>query len=186
MQLIYQGKTSACLPKVKFPSGWHITCTLNHWSNEEKTKEYIQKVILPYVESKRKELNLPQHFPALAIFDVFKGQTTREVFQLLEDNHIYVVSIPANCMDRLQPMDLSVNKCIKDFMKKEFAAWYSEKVYEKLDEEVEEQTPVDLRLSVMKPLGAQWLINAFNYLLSNNEIVVNGFKASGIFDILIN
>ena len=30
-QLIYQGKTSACLPKYKFPSDWHITCTPNHW-----------------------------------------------------------------------------------------------------------------------------------------------------------
>ena len=123
---------------------------------------------------------MPQHFPAVAIFDVFKGQTTPSIFQLLEENHIYVVSIPANCTNCLQPMDLSVNKCIKDFLKKEFTTWYSEKVYA---EHFEEQTPVDLRLSVMKPIGAQWLINAFDYLVSHNDIIVNGFKASGIVDI---
>ena len=48
----------------------------------------------------------------------------------------------------------------------------------------ETPVPVDLHLSVLKPLGAQWLINTFNYLVSNNDIIVNGFKASGISDIV--
>jgi len=34
LQLIYQG--SACLPRYKFLDVWHVTCTLNHWSNEDK------------------------------------------------------------------------------------------------------------------------------------------------------
>ncbi len=79
-------------------------------------------------------------------------------------------------------MDLSVNKCIKDFLRKEFNGWYSSQVYKQLDNN--EQTPVDLPLSVLKPLGAQWLINTFNYLVANNDIIINGFKASGISDIL--
>ena len=33
-QLIYAGKTSKCLPKVNFPSDWHVTCTQNHWVNK--------------------------------------------------------------------------------------------------------------------------------------------------------
>lgn len=33
-QLIYQGKTSQCLPCVEFPDEWHITYSINHWSNE--------------------------------------------------------------------------------------------------------------------------------------------------------
>ena len=43
-QLIYQGKTSACLPRYSFPDDWHVTCTPNHWSNEDKMKEYIEPV----------------------------------------------------------------------------------------------------------------------------------------------
>ena len=42
-QLIYQGKTKACLQKHQFPSGWHISHTPNHWSNEETMKEYVLK-----------------------------------------------------------------------------------------------------------------------------------------------
>ena len=47
--LIYQGTTAACLPRTKFPVNWHITCSPNHWANEVTTKEYIQRIINPYV-----------------------------------------------------------------------------------------------------------------------------------------
>ena len=42
-QLIYKGTTHRCLPTVQFPSGWHITCNENHWSNECTMKAYIKK-----------------------------------------------------------------------------------------------------------------------------------------------
>jgi len=102
-QLIYTGKTTACLPNVEFPKDWLLSYTPNHWSNEDKTKEYLQSVIIPYVRRKRQELHLSDAFPALAIFDVFKGQTTDGVYQMLRHNNIYVVNIPAKCTDKLQP-----------------------------------------------------------------------------------
>ena len=91
LQLIYAGKTTACLPNAKFPKDWLLSYTPNHWSNEDKTKEYIQSVIIPYVQRKRKELSLVVTFPALAIFDVFKGHTTDAVFRMLRDNHIFML-----------------------------------------------------------------------------------------------
>ena len=45
-QLIYQGKTTRCLPHYDFPAGWHLTYSPNHWSNEETMKEYIKHIIL--------------------------------------------------------------------------------------------------------------------------------------------
>ena len=75
-QLIYQGKTTACLPRYKFPDNWHITCTTNHWWIEETMIEYIKKIIIPYVQQKRNELKLSQAQAALALFDVFRGQQT--------------------------------------------------------------------------------------------------------------
>ena len=152
LQLIYAGKTTACLPNAKFPKDWLLSYIPNHWSNEDKTKEYIQSVIIPYVQRKRKELSLAVTFPALAVFDVFKGQTTDAVFRMLRDNHIYVISIPANCTDKLQPMDLSVNKALKQSMKQQFSQWYSSMIYQNFTDEV--PPPIDLRMSIMKPLGA--------------------------------
>ena len=110
LQVIYQEKTSACLPHYKFPEDWHETYTPNHWSNEEKMKEYLEKIIIPYINRKRKEMKVSANQPALAIFDVFKGQQTEDMAKLLEENNINVLSVPANYTDCLQPMDLSVNK----------------------------------------------------------------------------
>ena len=56
-KLIYQDKTTACLPpRTRFPSDWHITFTPTHWANESTTLAYIEKIILPYVQGKRKRL----------------------------------------------------------------------------------------------------------------------------------
>ena len=64
--------------------------------------------------------------PALVIMDNFKGQVTPNINSLLEENNIHVVLLPANTTDRLQPMDISVNKPAKDFLRKKFQNWYSE------------------------------------------------------------
>ena len=155
-QLIYQGKTKACLPQYKFPSDWDITFTPNHWSNEEKMKEYLEKIIIPYIRQTRMELKLSPDYPVLAIFDVFKGQVTKDIFSKLEENNIHIVKVPANCTDRLQPMDLSINKAVKEFMRGKFQMWYAVEVEKKLQLGVDElalELP-DLRMSVMKPLGA--------------------------------
>lgn len=74
LQIIYQGKTKKCLPSVDFPKDRHVTHTPNHWANEVTTEDYINKILIPYVEKKRKDLAVDS--PALVIFDRFRGQCT--------------------------------------------------------------------------------------------------------------
>ena len=78
-QLVYEGKTPCCIPQVKFPRNWDVTYTDNHWCNESTMKDYIHKIILPYVQKKREELTLSVDYPALVLFDNFKGQCTTEL-----------------------------------------------------------------------------------------------------------
>ena len=61
-------------------------------------------------------------------FDNFKAQCTDGILQLLEDNNIDTIFVPANCTGELQPMDLSVNKSVKDFLRTKFQEWYSSEV----------------------------------------------------------
>ncbi len=72
IQLIYAGKTKRCHPKFDFPQDWCITNSPNHWSTEATMLEYIEEVILPFVEKTRKNLGVSANQPALAIFDHFK------------------------------------------------------------------------------------------------------------------
>ena len=131
-QLIYKGKTERCHPKVAVPDGWDAWHSDNHWSTEAAMKRYIEKIIVPFVTHKRLTLNLKATHPALAIFDCFRGQTTPAILDLLKMHNIRFVIIPANCMDKLQPMDVSINKPLKDEMKSRFQLWYASEVQKQL------------------------------------------------------
>ncbi len=54
--------------------------------------------------------------------DNFKGQITPKVSEYLEKNdiHVHVCLLLPNTTDRLQPMDISVNKPAKDFLRRKF------------------------------------------------------------------
>ena len=71
-QLIYQGKTPKCLPPLySTPSDWDITFTENHWANETTVMRYLEKILFPYFEAKRAELQLSADYPCLVVFDRF-------------------------------------------------------------------------------------------------------------------
>ena len=91
------------------------------------------------------------------LFDTFRGQCVQSVLDLLKENNIFYILIPPNTTDKLHPFDLSVNKSAKDFMKSKFQEWCSNMIEKQLEDEVEEE--VDMRLSIMKPLSAKWIID---------------------------
>ncbi len=174
IQLIYKGKTKKCLPTYSFPSDWHITFSHNHWSNENTMEDYIKGILIPYVQKKRAELKLSSDQKALVLFDKFKGQCTSSILQLLEDNDISVVMVPANCTDRLQPLDVSVNKAAKNFLRGKFQDWYATQLCDQLKAAGGGNAKfVDLKLSIMKPLGAKWMVSMYDYFLSKPEIIRN-------------
>lgn len=137
---------------------------------------------MPYVSAQRKELGLSQTYPALVIFDYFRGQCLPSIIKLLAENNIYHVLVPANCTDRLQPLDLSVNKAAKDYMKGKFQEWYATVILGQMEAGIVEA--VDMRLSLMKPLVAKWVIEMYEDFVSRPNLFINGFREAGIIDIL--
>lgn len=147
---------------------------------------YIKNVIRPYVDNVKDELDLPLAQKALVIFDCFRGQITEKFLSTLESNHLVYVTVPPNCTDKLQPMDLSVNKCAKDYLKKEFQTWYANEVARKVGKDFENigKITVDLSLTNMKPLGAKWIVKLHDYLSVHPDIIRNGFVAAGISEVV--
>ena len=94
-----------------------MTFTSNHRSNEEKSIQFLYKIIFPCCESKKKELGLPEDQKSLLIYNAFAGQITEKVKARVEENHYVVVYVPKNMTDQFQPMDLTVNGPTKAFLK---------------------------------------------------------------------
>ncbi|KAJ8306699.1 hypothetical protein KUTeg_015740 [Tegillarca granosa] len=181
MQLIYGGKTDMCHPKFSFPSSFNITHSENHWANAETMAEYINKIIVPYIDSVKDEKDFSIRQKSLVIFDCFRGQITDEFLSLLNKESILYATIPPNCTDKLQPMDLSVNKCAKDFLKEQFQQYYANEVIKQQEKGISvEEIKIDLSLTNLKPLGARWLLKLYHFLKSNPDTIYNGFHKAGI------
>ena len=61
-------------------------------------------------------------------------------------------------------------------MRSSFHKWYAHQVKSQNGN----HEPVDLRLSLLKPLGARWFIDAFSHIQANPSIIKNGFLKAGI------
>lgn len=181
MQIVYKGKTERCHPKYNFPIDWSITHSPNHWSTEQTMLEYVGDIIVPYVKRQRELLG--EEKSAVVIMDNFTGQVTTAVKDLLEKNDINICLLPANTTDRLQPLDVSVNKPAKDFLRNKFEEWYTEQVMKQLegqDLDTSLLVPIDVSSAVMKEVSAKWLTDLAEYMANNPQIVVNGFEKTGI------
>ena len=180
-QLIYQGNTTSCHPKVTFPGKWNVTHSDNHWSNEKTMLEYLDCVIIPYVVETRNALDLPEDQPALCIFDVFAAHRCSTVLGKLQSNNIHQVFIPAGCTGELQPLDVGVNDRFKNLMKNSFSRWYATEVKEAMDCGVNiSEIKIDLKASLMKPLNANWIITAITTLSESTELIRKPFQTVGI------
>ena len=91
--------------------------------------------------------------------------------------------IPANCTDKLQHLDVSVNKATKELLQRQFENSYAKQICEHLKDDTPVR-PVNLRLSVVKPIRAEWMKGLYDYLKAKPEIILNGFKRGGIVDYL--
>ena len=88
---------------------------------------------------------------------MFKGQVTKQVKDLLNENNIKLQKVPANLTDLFQPLDVQggPNGHAKRFMKNKFTLWYADQIKSELDKGKKiEEIDISMKLSVLKPLHA--------------------------------
>ena len=185
IQLIYAGKTKKSLPRVKFPASFSLSANPKHYSNETESVKILNDIIIPYVKNQREKLGLQKDHYALLIMDVFKGQMTSKVLKVLKDNHILLQSVPANFTYLFQPLDVQggPNGFVKRLMKKKFSEWYTGKIMQGLDEGKQlAEIEVPLKLSIVKPLHAKWIMEMYNVMTSDEgrNVCLKAWEVSGI------
>ena len=185
-QLIYEGKTERCHPSFTFPEKWDIWHSESHWCTHTTMTRYVEMVLEPWLECCREELALSPTQRALVVLDVYKAHRTSDVLGVLKEAGFELVFVPGNCTSELQPLDVAVNSRFKAVLKERFTVWYADRVQSAIRshpsdvQDAIESVQPDLRLSVMKPLHAQWITEAFDTVQQNTDIVRNGWLQSGI------
>ena len=150
--------------KVKFPESFHITHSDNPY-------------IFPYIKSKCKGLKLPENAKMWLIFDVFKEQTMSAVNDLQKKNDIIAIHVRNNQTNLFQPLDISANKSAKCFITEKYQDWYAKKVLQQLNRGVAaHNVKVDVKLSIMRPLHAQWITEMYHHLKRSKQIEISGFR----------
>ena len=116
--------------------------------------------------------------------DAFKGQYTDGVKKKLHSLSIKMVQVPANMTHFFQPLDLKVNRVAKQHTEISFVKYYSDCVAKQLKSG--NDIEVDLRLTVVKPLQVQWLVDMYNYFSTapGKEAILKGWKKAEILGIL--
>ena len=64
-------------------------------------------------------------------------------------------------------------------MKHLFQLWYADETKKKLNDKTSQAQVINLKLSILKPLGLKWLEEACHYV-ERNDFIHNGFAETGI------
>ena len=109
----------------------------------------------------------------LKVAAVESDLTDREVCNLLvASNNGKMVPVPNNMTNHFQPLDLTVNRICKAFLRKQTQEWFFSEVQTQIQNGVKpENVKVDLRISVLKPLQAKWVTSFYDKIQSRQDIV---------------
>ena len=88
----------------------------------------LDEIIIPYSRNKRRRLNVDISHPGLSIMDVFKGQATQLLLELLKENNIFLTKVPPNITNLYQTLYFTVNGFSNAFMKEMFTEWNASKI----------------------------------------------------------
>ena len=111
--MIFKRKT---LPKEKLPAGVYVHANPKGWMDEERMKLWIEKVW-----SRRPGGLLKK--PALLVWDQFRCHRTEAIKNTLSELKTKLAVIPGGLTSQLQPLDVSINKPFKGFMKEKWNSW---------------------------------------------------------------
>ena len=123
IQVIYEGKTTRCLPKFDFHENFDIKFSENHWSNTEKPISFFKKVISSF-QNVHQTNSYSNAKMSLVTMDTFKGQANEAVAKLCCENSCVLILVPHNLTNKFQPLDVTFNKPVKSFIKEKYRGIY--------------------------------------------------------------
>ena len=125
---------------------------------------YINKIILPATKNR----------PALLILDEFKAHFTSMVTESFEANKIEHHVIPGGYTSALQPLDVSLNKPLKDRYRQYWAKWFAD---------VNSQTMTDggNRKKPAYEVVMNWMSECHKDIAKQQTMISRSFSTTGLY-----
>ena len=155
---------------MKFRVSFHITHSSSHWSNEAIVIYYLKKLIFLRFE-KRKGLKLEKNAKTLLIFDVFKGQTTSVVNELLQKNDVVVIYVPKTTQTYFYLLIFWLIRVSNAIFLANIKIGTETKVLEQLNRGVDaHDVKGDMRLSTIRSLHAKWIVDMLKFMKESKDL----------------
>jgi hypothetical protein len=137
--------------------------TKTYWSTQQTMKELVNEVIEPYLEKKKNELNLPTTQCSIWKIDCWSVHKSEEFMGWMKKTHptIIVIFIPGHCTGVWQPLDVGIQRVLKQSIK-----WSAHKdIVEETTAHLEAGTfasaiTLDTRLGTLCDRSVGWIAKA--------------------------
>jgi hypothetical protein len=197
MQLIFKGQDKDRTKQKAVPAlneltvrrtaGWHLTQTYNHWSSLQSMKDYITRIIRPWVNGKGRELKFKESPHCVLILDCWAVHTSVEFRVWMKANYpkYHLVYVPAGCTGVAQPADVILQRPFKAGVVNAFNHWMTYKIHHLIKGgAAPSEVKVDSGMTVMKPLLVEWVWSSWRDLKDRGELIVKGWGKCGLGEVL--
>ena len=148
----------------KYAKDCLIYSNTSGWITEEILCDWFQKVWL--------NLNIASNIKPVLIFDKCKVHISGQVKDFLKERDLLYEVLPAGTTGYLQPLDVSINKPIKDAMKEKFNKWFQEEGIKATN-----RTPSGYLRAPSYECIIKWTLEACNSIKS--DVISHSFKTTG-------
>ena len=183
MRLIYTVETRRCLPRYDFPASFSATFTENHWSNAERSIEFVKEIFFPYLKKVKKEKGFPEEQHRLVSMDIFKPQENDILEKLCSKSRCETMIVPHNLTSKFQSYVLTTNKATKGFIQNQYNDWCLNQIaYQLKSGKDPANIKISSKFSDLKPLHPGWIVNLHNRMQRECKTIEKGVKETGIVE----
>ncbi|KAJ2934644.1 hypothetical protein H1R20_g2448, partial [Candolleomyces eurysporus] len=192
-QQVWAGQTKASLPTERASSykeaidlGFHFAFAqspkkTSHFSTLKTMKEWMTKILKPWVEDYIERASLPADQKSILFIDCYPVHIGKEFRTYVFDEfpNIFLVFVPVNCTPIFQPADVGLQCVVKQIIRQKVLDFLVENHASQIQEGLTpEQVKVTTSLPTLRDASVSPIVDVFKFLQGwkGREIVQNAWK----------
>ena len=159
-----------------FPKNWHITFTPKAKSNTISLLQYLEVILVPYINETKRLLGCPDEQYTILILDKNGPHRSKLFLDNLHNANICEIFVPGAQTKTSQPIDIvgSTSDNLKTELFEKLQIHYNR------NNDSQSLSQSVLRLSDMKKKHAHSLVAAYRNIENNPINIIRGWEKSGI------